>query len=138
LDFESILHLFTELSNYLNANKNHELVMKPAQTLRNTVIQAAVKLNAEVLERLMGKIHSSPMSHTKRSQQRRMNFIRSYLDDIYTEEVNNIALPADDDKRVILEDVIHTLAYGYHKIPKSVASSVSDLENSEVSRKGIG
>jgi len=36
--------------------------------------------------------------------------------DIYTEEVNKIALSADDDKRVIMEDGIHTLAYGHYKI----------------------
>jgi len=32
---------------------------------------------------------------------------------IYTEEVNKVALSPDDDKRVILENGIHTLAYGH-------------------------
>jgi len=31
---------------------------------------------------------------------------------------NKIALSADDDKRVIMEDGTHTLAYGHHKTPK--------------------
>ena len=33
--------------------------------------------------------------------------------EIYTEEINTIALSSDDDKRVIMADGIHTLAYGY-------------------------
>ena len=52
---------------------------------------------------------------TKREQLRKMNVIRSYHHNIYTEEVNKVALSADDDKRIILEDSIHTLAYGHYK-----------------------
>ncbi|XP_065667615.1 uncharacterized protein LOC136087916 [Hydra vulgaris] len=44
---------------------------------------------------------------------RRMNVIKSYKNEIYTEEINKVALSAEDDKRVILEDGIHTLAYGH-------------------------
>jgi len=35
---------------------------------------------------------------------------------VYTEEVNKVALSAEDDKRVIMEDGIHTLAYGYYSL----------------------
>src|SRR5688572_7359063 len=49
---------------------------------------------------------------TKQEQSRRMNVIRSYHHEIYTEEVNKVALSADDNKRVIMEDGISTLAYG--------------------------
>jgi len=35
----------------------------------------------------------------------------TYLHEVYTEEVNKVALSADDDKRVILADGISTLAY---------------------------
>ena len=31
----------------------------------------------------------------------------------YTEEISKIALSSDDDKRVIMTDGIHTLAYGH-------------------------
>ena len=31
---------------------------------------------------------------------------------MYTAEINKIALSSDDDKRVIMADGIHTLAYG--------------------------
>jgi hypothetical protein len=45
-----------------------------------------------------------------------MNVIRSYHHDIYTEEINKVALSADDDKRVIMKDGIHTLAYGHYSL----------------------
>ena len=44
---------------------------------------------------------------------RKMNVIRSHLHTIFTETVNKIALSPFDDKRLIREDNIHTLAYGY-------------------------
>ena len=50
---------------------------------------------------------------TNVTQLRKMNVFRSHLHDIYTEEVNKIALSANDDKRVILKDGIHTLAHGH-------------------------
>ena len=49
-------------------------------------------------------------------QMRTMNVIRSYRHEIYTEEVNKVALSSNDDKRIILNDGIHTLAHGHHKI----------------------
>ena len=42
-----------------------------------------------------------------------MNVIRSHCHQIYTEEINKIALSVDDDKRIIMTDGIHTLAYGH-------------------------
>jgi hypothetical protein len=50
---------------------------------------------------------------TRKEQSRTMNVIRSYHHEIYTEEVNKIALSADDDKRVIMKDGVHTLSYGH-------------------------
>ena len=46
---------------------------------------------------------------------KKMNVFKSRLHDVYTEEVNKIALSANDDKRVILDDGIHTLAHGHYK-----------------------
>jgi len=51
---------------------------------------------------------------TKREHLRRMNVIRSHHHDIFTEEINKVALSADDDKRVIMDDGIRTLAYGHY------------------------
>ena len=52
----------------------------------------------------------------QKPQLRKMNVIRSYKHDIFTEEVNKEALSANDDKRYILEDGISTLALGHYKI----------------------
>ena len=57
---------------------------------------------------------------TKNEQLRKMNVIRSHLHDIYTEQINKVALSADEDKRIILEDGIHTLAYGHYKLKPKV------------------
>ena len=54
-----------------------------------------------------------------------MNVIRSHCHEIYIEEINEIALSSDDDKRssdddkrVIMVDGIHTLAYGHTNLKK--------------------
>ena len=52
---------------------------------------------------------------TNIEQLRKMNVFRSRLHTVYSEEVNKIALSANDDKRVILEDGIHTLAHGHFR-----------------------
>ena len=44
---------------------------------------------------------------------RTMNVIRSHKHEIYSEEINKIALSSEDDKRIILEDGINTLARGH-------------------------
>ena len=53
---------------------------------------------------------------TGKEQLRKMNIIRSYDHEVYTEEVNKVALSAEDDKRYIMEDGIHTMAWGHHKL----------------------
>jgi hypothetical protein len=45
-----------------------------------------------------------------------MNVIRSYHHEIYTEELNKVALSADDDKRIIMKDGVHTFAHGHYKL----------------------
>ena len=63
---------------------------------------------------------------TSKEQLRKMNVIRSYKHEVYTETVNKIALSSDDDKRYILEGVINTLAWGHHKIPSERSYSYMD------------
>ena len=58
---------------------------------------------------------------TGKEQLRRQNIIRSYEHEIYTEEINKVALSAADDKRYLLKDSYDTLAWGHYKI--------KDLEN---------
>ena len=52
----------------------------------------------------------------KKEQMRTMNVIRSHRHEVYTEQVNKIALSSNDDKRVILEDRVHNLAYGHYSL----------------------
>ena len=49
-----------------------------------------------------------------------MYVIQSHKHDIYTEEINKIALSAEDDKRVVLEDGVETLAHGHHRLPSII------------------
>ena len=58
---------------------------------------------------------------TGKEQLRRQNIIRSYEHELYTEEVNKIALSAADDKRYLLKDSYDTLAWGHYRI--------KDMEN---------
>ena len=44
---------------------------------------------------------------------RKMNVFRCHLHNVYSEEINKIALSANDDKRIILEDGIHTRPHGW-------------------------
>ena len=53
---------------------------------------------------------------TGKEQLRKQTILRSYDHEVYTEEVNKIALSAQDDKRYILSDGVHTLAWGHYKI----------------------
>ena len=48
------------------------------------------------------------------TQMRKMNVIRSYKHEIYTEEINRVALNGNDDKRIVMEDRIRTMAYGHY------------------------
>ena len=53
---------------------------------------------------------------TKQHKIRKMNVIRSYKHEIYTEEVNKVALNGSDDKRIIMADRIRTMAYGHYQV----------------------
>jgi hypothetical protein len=55
---------------------------------------------------------------SRMDQCRTMIVIRSDKHEIYTEKVNKKALSSDDDKRVIQEDGVSTLAYGHWKLEK--------------------
>ena len=42
-----------------------------------------------------------------------MNVFRCHKHEVYSEEMNKIALCANDDKRVVLPDGIHTRPHGW-------------------------
>jgi len=50
---------------------------------------------------------------TRRDQHRTMNVLRSHKHIMYAETINKVALSSEDDKRIILEDGITTIPYGY-------------------------
>jgi len=50
---------------------------------------------------------------TGKEQLQIMNIIRSWKHELFTEQVNKLAVSANDDKRIIQPDKISTLAYGY-------------------------
>ena len=52
---------------------------------------------------------------TGKKHMRSMNVIRSHKHEIFTETINKVALSSEDDKRIICEDKIHTLANGHYK-----------------------
>ena len=57
-----------------------------------------------------------------------MNVIRSHRHELFTEEINKIALSANDDKRVILEDGIHTLAHGHWRAGGPTQIKINDTK----------
>ena len=63
---------------------------------------------------------------------RRMNVIRSRGYELFTERVNKVALSACDDKRIVCENGIYTLAYGHWRITDS---QQKQLENRQFDRK---
>jgi len=46
---------------------------------------------------------------------RRMNIIKSRGHQLFTEEINKVALSAEDDKRVIRSDGVLTFAIGHYR-----------------------
>ena len=57
---------------------------------------------------------------SRKELHRKMNVIESHCHEIYTEEINKIALFSDDDKRVIMADGIQSLAYGHTNLNKII------------------
>ena len=51
---------------------------------------------------------------SEEEQIRKSNLIRHWNHELYTESVEKIALSSEDDKRIILENKIDTLAYGHY------------------------
>ena len=55
---------------------------------------------------------------------RTMNIIRSRFHNIFTETVNKVSLSADDDKRVVMEDKISTLAIGHYRVEDMIRLNI--------------
>ena len=62
-----------------------------------------------------------------------MNVIRSHLHEVFSEEVNKIALSSEDDKRVIMEDGIHTKVHGHYSLRENNKNSHTKNEQEDFS-----
>lgn len=82
-------------------------VQKRCKGIKKSVIQGKITLR-DYEECLFG---DRPI------QMRKMNVLRSHLHQVYSETVNKVALSRKDDKRIVLEDGIHTIPHGYKLIP---------------------
>ena len=49
---------------------------------------------------------------------KKQNVIRTQKHDLYTVEINKLALSPFDDKRYVMNDGIETLPYGHYKIDR--------------------
>ena len=98
----SYVGLRPKLYSYVTLSKKEE---KKAKGIKMPVIKNQLKFE-EYKECLFNK------SILRKEQYN----IRSYDHEVFTEKINKIALSPFDDKRYILEDGIHTLAWGHYKI----------------------
>ena len=73
-------------------------------------------IKKQVVERSIRHEHYKTCLTTGKKLLRKQNILRSYEHEVYTEEVNKVALSALDDKRHILSDGMDTLALGHYKI----------------------
>ena len=73
-------------------------------------------IKKQVVERSIRHEHYKTCLKTGKELLRKQNILRSYNHEVYTEEVNKVALSALDDKRYILSDGMDTLALGHYKI----------------------
>ena len=73
-------------------------------------------IKKQVVERSIRHEHYKTCLTTGKELLRKQNILRSYEHEVYTEEVNKVALSALDDKRYILSDGMDTLAWGHYKI----------------------
>ena len=66
---------------------------------------------------------------SRKEQHRKMNVISSHCHQIYTEEINKIALSSDDGKRIIMADGINALAYSHTNLKNVIKMSYNDMPN---------
>ena len=73
-------------------------------------------IKRQVVESSIRHEHYKTCLTTGKELLRKQNILRSYEHEVYTEEVNKVALSVLDDKRYILNDGMHTLAWEHYKI----------------------
>ena len=86
-------------------------------------------IKKQVVESSIRHEHYKTCLTTGKELLRKQNILRSYEHEVYTEEVNKVALSALDDKRYILSDGMDTLALGHYKIQQGDYRRETDSKN---------
>ena len=87
-------------------------------------------IKKQVVESSIRHEHYKTCLTTGKELLRKQNILRSYNHEVYTEEVNKVALSASDDKRHILSDGMDTLALGHYKIKDKGIDSMTIAKTS--------
>ena len=82
-----------------NYKVENEKELKKCKGIKKNVVKKTIDFNDYVKCLFTGE-----------KEMRKMKIIRSEKHEIYSKEVNKIALSSEDDKRQVLEDKVHTLA----------------------------
>ena len=83
-----------------NYKVENEKELKKCKGIKKNVVKKTIDFNDYVKCLFTGE-----------KEMRKMKIIRSEKHEIYSKEVNKIALSSEDDKRQVLEDKVHTLAF---------------------------
>ena len=102
-DINSDIEEFVGLRAKLYSHKMDEKESKRCKGVKKNVIEKNIKFQ-----------NYKDCLFSGEEQTRKMNLIRHRNHELYTESVEKIALSSKDDKRIILENKIDTLAYGHY------------------------
>jgi len=86
------------------------------KTLENEEVKKAKGVKKQVIQQTINIEDYKRALFEKETIHRTMNTIQSTEHNLYTTQINKVALCGRDDKRHILENRINTLAIGHHKI----------------------
>lgn len=70
-------------------------------------------ISKNVVKRDLNFEHYQSCHTTRTKKEAKMSVIRSHAHSMFSETITKIALSADDDKRIVLDDGVHTLAHGH-------------------------
>ena len=111
-EYEKLVHIL------LNEFGDQEYVNKPTDKTTSKIIVVNKNVGKGTKDSVRNLLSSDDYKKCLTSLEpvkKKMRTIRSDHHNVYTYEMNKIALSAFDDKRWILEDGVSTLAYGHYK-----------------------
>ena len=96
-----------------------EFVGLRAKSYSNKMFEGKEEKNAVCYEKTITLENYKECLINEKPQMRKNNGTKSHKHEIFSETVNKIALSADDDKRIILDDKVSTRTYGHYKTVSS-------------------